>query len=43
MGLFDKLKKGLEKTRNSIMGNIGSVFSSYEEIGEDFTKNWKNR
>ena len=36
MGLFDKLKKGLEKTRNSIMGNIGSVFSSYEEIGEDF-------
>ena len=36
MVLFDKLKKGLEKTRNSIMGNIGSVFSSYEEIGEDF-------
>ena len=36
MGLFSTLKKGLEKTRNSIMGNISSVFSSYKEIDEDF-------
>ena len=36
MGLFSALKKGLEKTRNSIMGNISSVFSSYKEIDEDF-------
>ena len=36
MGLFSALKKGLEKTRNSIMGNITSVFSSYKEIDEDF-------
>ena len=36
MGLFSALKKGLEKTRNSIMGIISSVFSSYKEIDEDF-------
>ena len=36
MGLFSALKKGLEKTRNSIMGNISNVFSSYKEIDEDF-------
>ena len=27
MGFFDTLKKGLEKTRNSIVGNIESLFA----------------
>ncbi|MDA8172182.1 MAG: signal recognition particle receptor subunit alpha, partial [Nitrospiraceae bacterium] len=27
MGLFDKLKKGLEKTRNALVGGVDSIFS----------------
>lgn len=36
MGFFDKLKKGLSKTRDNIMGNIEEVFSTHNEIDEDF-------
>ncbi len=36
MGLFGALKKGLEKTRSSLINNIETVFGSYEEIDEDF-------
>ena len=36
MGFFDTLKKGLEKTRNSIVGNIESLFGAYSEVDDDF-------
>ena len=36
MGFFDTLKKGLEKTRNSIVGNIESLFGAYDEVDDDF-------
>ena len=29
MGLFDKIKKGLAKTRESVGGHIGSVIRSF--------------
>ena len=32
MGFFDTLKKGLEKTRNRIFGNIESLFGAYDEV-----------
>lgn len=36
MGLFDRLKSGLSKTRDSIVGGIDSVFSSFSKIDDDF-------
>lgn len=36
MGLFDSLKKGLEKTRNSLMGSIEQLFGAYDEVDDDF-------
>ncbi len=36
MGLFDKLKAGLNKTRDNIVGGINSVFSSHDRIDDDF-------
>lgn len=35
-GLFGKLFAGLEKTRNSILSGIDSVFSGFSAIDEDF-------
>ncbi len=35
MGLFEKLKKGLEKTKNSLFGKINTVLSSFTKIDED--------
>ncbi len=35
MGLFEKLKQGLMKTKNSIMGKIQSLLSSFSKIDED--------
>ncbi|MDP4133510.1 MAG: signal recognition particle-docking protein FtsY [Bacillota bacterium] len=35
MGLFDKLKQGLGKTRESIKGAVDSVFVAFNNIGED--------
>ena len=36
MGFFDKLKSGLTKTKNAIMGKIDTLFSSYDKIDDDF-------
>lgn len=36
MGFFDKLKQGLTKTRDNIMSNIEEVFSTHNEIDDDF-------
>lgn len=36
MGFFDKLKNGLKKTKNALMGKIDSLFSSCDKIDDDF-------
>lgn len=36
MGLFDKLKAGLTKTRDNIVSGIDSVFSGFSSIDDDF-------
>ncbi len=35
-GFFGRLKEGLTKTRDNIVGGIESVFSSYDRIDDDF-------
>ncbi|MBE6975818.1 MAG: signal recognition particle-docking protein FtsY [Ruminococcaceae bacterium] len=36
MGFFDKIKAGLTKTRNALSNTLGSVFSGFSQIDEDF-------
>lgn len=36
MGFFDKIKKGLSKTREQMKKNIESIFNSFTKIDEDF-------
>ena len=36
MGFFDKIKAGLTKTREALSGTLGSVFSGFSEIDDDF-------
>ena len=36
MGFFDKIKAGLEKTTKAIASTLGSVFSGFTEIDDDF-------
>ena len=36
MGFFDKIKAGLAKTRNALAGTLGSVFSGFSELDDDF-------
>lgn len=35
MGLFSKIKEGLQKTKNSIVGHINSVINSFTKIDEE--------
>ena len=35
MGFFDKLKSGLNKTRNSFNDKINSVFSNFRKVDEE--------
>ena len=35
MGLFSKIKEGLKKTRNAVMGQIDSMLKSFTKIDED--------
>lgn len=35
MGFFDKIKKGLSKTRSSLVNNINSVINSFTKIDEE--------
>jgi len=36
MGFFDKIKAGLAKTRDALSHTLGSVFSGFSEIDDDF-------
>ncbi len=36
MGFFDKIKAGLTKTRDALSGTLGSVFSGFSQIDDDF-------
>ena len=36
MGFFDKLKSGLNKTKESINDKINDVFSNFRKVDEDF-------
>jgi len=36
MGFFDKLKNGLKKTKDALVGKIDNLFSSYDKIDDDF-------
>ena len=36
MGFFDKIKAGLAKTRTALSDTLGSVFSGFSEIDDDF-------
>ena len=36
MGFFDKIKEGLAKTRDALSESLGSVFSGFSEIDDDF-------
>ena len=36
MGFFDKIKAGLTKTREALSDTLGSVFSGFSEIDDDF-------
>ena len=36
MGFFDKIKQGLTKTRDALGATLGSVFSGFSEIDDDF-------
>ena len=35
MGFFDKIKNGLEKTRNGFMSSVNSVISSFTKIDDE--------
>lgn len=36
MGFFDKIKEGLTKTRDALSSTLGSVFTGFTEIDDDF-------
>ena len=36
MGFFDKIKAGLTKTRDALSNTLGSVFSGFSELDDDF-------
>ncbi len=36
MGFFDKIKEGLSKTRKAMADSLGSVFTGFSEINDDF-------
>ena len=36
MGFFDKIKAGLSKTREALSDTLGSVFSGFSQIDDDF-------
>ena len=35
-GFFARLKEGLTKTRNNMVGNLDGVFNGHTKIDEDF-------
>ena len=36
MGFFDKIKAGLQKTRDALSNTLGQVFSGFSELDDDF-------
>lgn len=43
MGFFEKLKNGLKKTKDSMMGRIESLLHSFSKIDEDLLRSLKKR
>ena len=46
MGFFDKIKKGLEKTRNAISTKVDAVMKNFRAVDEDLLDEldrWKDR
>ena len=40
MGFFEKLKKGLQKTKTAIFGKIDSLFKSFRKVDEELFIRW---
>ena len=36
MGFFDKIKAGLTKTRDALSNTLGSIFSGFSQLDDDF-------
>jgi fused signal recognition particle receptor len=36
MGIFDRIKSGLQKTRNAFSGRMDELVESYKELDDDF-------
>ena len=43
MGFFEKLKNGLKKTKDSMMGRIESLLHSFSKIDEDLFEELEER
>lgn len=35
MGFFERLKQGLKKTKESILGQVNNIFKSFSKVDED--------
>ena len=42
MGFFEKLKKGLSKTKNAIVGKIDELFKSFRKVDEELFEGLSN-
>lgn len=42
MGFFKKIKEGLKKTRDAVVGQIDSMLKSFTKLTMSFLKNLKN-
>ena len=43
MGFFEKLKSGLNKTKNAIVGKIDSIVKSFRKVDEELFEELKKR
>ena len=43
MGFFDKLKKGLLKTKDAIVGKIDNLFKAFAKVDEELFEELKDR
>ena len=41
MGFFKKIKEGLKKTRDAVVGQIDSMLKSFTKIDDELLKNLK--
>lgn len=42
MGFFNKIKEGLKKTRDAVIGQIDSMLKSFTKIDDELLKNSKS-